>query len=68
MITKYNLPLSVAFAAVFLLFACNPQREAPVLLKQAQSLVESHPDSTLRLLDVIFYPEKALSKSRRNQT
>jgi tetratricopeptide (TPR) repeat protein len=63
MMIKYNnLPLLTAFAATFLLFACNPQQEAPILLKQAQSLVESHPDSTLRLLDAIFYPEKALSE------
>lgn len=47
---------------LFLLVACNPQPEAPVLLEQAQLLMEDNPDSALLLIDSIFYPEKSLNK------
>ena len=57
---------SSKFALLFivpalLLLACNPQREASDLLRQAQSLVDTQPDKALRLIDSIFYPERSLS-------
>ena len=48
--------------SLFLLVACNPQPKAPVLLQQAQLLMEDNPDSALLLIDSIFYPEKSLNK------
>lgn len=42
--------------------ACNPQPESTDLLTEAQSLVESNPDSAMILIDSLFYPEKSLSK------
>ena len=44
-----------------LLFACNPQREASDLLRQAQNLVDTQPEKALRLIDSIFYAERSLS-------
>jgi tetratricopeptide (TPR) repeat protein len=45
-----------------LLGACNPQPEAAELLRQAESLVDTHPDSAMRLIDSLFYPEKSLRR------
>ena len=44
------------------LLACNPQREASDLLRQAQSLVDTQPEKALQLIDSIFYPERSLSR------
>lgn len=42
-----------------LLFSCrNPQPEASQLLARAITLVDENPDSALRLIDSIFYPEE----------
>lgn len=59
---KLNITLICTVIAVFLLVACNPQNQAPTLLREAQSLVEDRPDSALKLIDSIFYPEKSLKK------
>lgn len=62
--TLYH-PLSLIFCNVLLsaLFSCmHPQPEAPALLEQAQQLMEQHPDSAMRLIDSIFYPEESLRK------
>ncbi len=59
---KLNITLICTVIAVFLLVACNPQNQAPALLREAQSLVEDRPDSALKLIDSIFYPEKSLKK------
>ena len=46
-----------------LLFSCrNPQPEASQLLARAITLVDENPDSALRLIDSIFYPEESLNK------
>jgi hypothetical protein len=45
------------------LFACNnPQSEASKLLEDADYLLKSKPNSTMTLIDSIFYPEKSLSR------
>lgn len=44
------------------LISCNPQSEAPSLLLQARQVMEEHPDSALRLIDSIRYPESSLNK------
>ena len=54
--------ISLFVLSLFLLVACNPQPEAPVLLEQAQLLMENNPDSALLLIDSIFYPEESLNK------
>ncbi|MEA5062108.1 MAG: hypothetical protein VB074_12380 [Proteiniphilum sp.] len=46
---------------LFFFGACNPQPEAPKLLVEAERLVENNPDSAMRLIDSLFYPEKSLS-------
>lgn len=51
----------IVFAA-FLFIACNPQAQAPTLLNEAQKLIDNQPDSALKLIDSIFYPEKSLEK------
>ena len=45
----------------------NPQPEAPALLEQAEALMENRPDSAMRLVDSIFYPEKNLRKPQYMQ-
>jgi tetratricopeptide (TPR) repeat protein len=55
-----NLRL-LLFIATLSLFACNPQREASDLLRQAQNVVATQPDKALQLIDSIFYPEQSLS-------
>ena len=42
--------------------ACNPQPKAPKLLAEAERLIESNPDSAMRLIDSLFYPEKNLNR------
>ena len=44
----------------FLPGGCKPQPEAPRLLAEAQRLMENSPDSAMRLIDSLFYPEKSL--------
>lgn len=46
------------------LAACNPQPEAPKLLAEAERLMENNPDSAMRLIDSLFYPEKSLSREQ----
>ena len=55
-----NLLINALFA-VILFCACNPQPAAPKLLEQAEQWMEENPDSAMRLIDSIFYPEKSLS-------
>ena len=60
---------SVLFTGVVVvLSSClNPQPEAPALLEQAEALMENRPDSAMRLVDSIFYPEKSLRKPQYMQ-
>jgi tetratricopeptide (TPR) repeat protein len=57
-----NLSVLLFFVTILLLFACNPQREARDLLRQAQALVDTQPEVALHLIDSIFYPEQSLNK------
>lgn len=50
-----------------LFFSCNPRSETSLFLKDASRLAESHPDSALRLLDSILYPETSLDKTEYMQ-
>lgn len=60
---RFNYIFIFAIISVIIkLSACNPQPEANKLLYEAQRLVESHPDSALKLIDSIFYPEKSFNK------
>lgn len=61
--TKYPFILLAMMAAV--LSSClDPQPQAPVLLEQAERLMKDRPDSAMRLVDSIFYPEKSVSQIR----
>lgn len=57
------LQLYLFFALSIVLSGCNPQSEADMLLQQAQKIMEQNPDSAMKLIDSIFYPEKSLDKS-----
>ena len=48
------------FISLLLICCSNPQPEAPDLLRQAEQLVDSNPDSAMLLIDSIHYPEKSL--------
>lgn len=55
----------LCFSFCLLLFSgCNPQPEAPDLLRQAEQLAETNPDSAMLLIDSIFYPEKSLNREQ----
>ena len=45
--------------ALLLFMACNPQPEAAGVLEQAESLMETYPDSAMQLIDSFFIPKKA---------
>lgn len=48
------------------LVACNqPDREAQKLLRQAETVVETHPDSALRLIDSVMHMEVYFSEAQR---
>jgi len=48
------------------LVACNPsQREAKQLLRQAESVLETHPDSALHLIDSAMHMEVYFSEAQR---
>lgn len=48
------------------LVACNPsQREAKQLLRQAETVLETNPDSALRLIDSVMHMEVYFSEAQR---
>ena len=48
------------------LVACNPsQREAKQLLRQAESVLETHPDSALHLIDSVMHEEIYFTEAQR---
>lgn len=61
-----NLFYAIFIALVLLsLGACNnPQSGAAQLLEQAESLVDTYPDSAMLLIDSIFYPEQSLTHEK----
>ncbi len=62
----YRFVLFAVMVAV--LSSClDPQPQAPALLEQAELLMEDRPDSAMRLIDSIFYPEKSLRKPQYMQ-
>ncbi len=62
----YRFVLFAVMAAA--LSSClDPQPQAPALLEQAELLMEDRPDSAMRLIDSIFYPEKSLRKPQYMQ-
>lgn len=61
---KLNITLMCIVVAGFSLIACGPQTNAPVLLEDARLLLDSQPDSALKLIESIFYPERSLSKKQ----
>ena len=58
---RYCSPLFLWFAFIsIVLISCDkPQPEAVRLLTAAEQLADNHPDSALKLIDSIFYPEKS---------
>ena len=51
---------------LLVLVACNPsQREAKQLLRQAESVLEIHPDSALHLIDSVMHKEVYFSEAQR---
>lgn len=57
-----KISYSILVVGFFYLISCNPQPEATVLLKRAESIVEKNPDSAMLLIDSIYYPEKSLKR------
>ena len=56
----------LVFGMLLALVACNPsQREAKRLLLQAESIVETHPDSALHLIDSVMHLEVYFSEDER---
>ena len=56
----------LVFGMLLALVACNPsQREAKRLLRQAESIVETHPDSALHLIDSVMHLEVYFSEDER---
>lgn len=54
------------FCCLLLFAACNqPNREAQKLLHQAESIVETYPDSALRLIDSVMHMEVYFSETER---
>lgn len=54
------------FCCLLLFAACNlPNREAQKLLRQAESIVETYPDSALRLIDSVMHMEVYFSEAER---
>jgi tetratricopeptide (TPR) repeat protein len=54
------------FGCLLLLAACNPpDREAPKLLRQAESVLETYPDSALRLIDSVMHEEIYFTEAQR---
>ena len=54
------------FGFLLLLMACSqPDREAKRLLLQAESIVETHPDSALHLIDSVMHLEVYFSEDER---
>ena len=65
---QHFLRVSLFLLITGLLVSClNPQPQAPQLLKQAQALIDTRPDSAMRLIDSIFYPEASLRKPQYMQ-
>ena len=60
----HNLHLPVWFTIIGLALAScsNPQPEAITLLKAAEQLADTRPDSAMQLIDSIFYPDKSFNK------
>jgi len=57
-----HLPVWIIIIGLALASCSNPQPEAVTLLKAAEQLADSCPDSALQLIDSIFYPEKSFNK------
>ena len=58
-----SLYILIACIYIAVLFtACNPQPEAPALLTQAETLMETKPDSAMLLIDSIFDPKASLNR------
>jgi len=54
------------FGCLLLLMACNqPNREAQRLLRQAESVLETYPDSALHLIDSVMHMEVYFSEAQR---
>ena len=54
------------FGCLLLLMACSqPDREAKRLLRQAESIVETYPDSALHLIDSVMHLEVYFSEDER---
>ena len=54
------------FGCLLLLMACSqPNREAQKLLRQAETVLEIHPDSALRLIDSVMHLEVYFTEAER---
>ena len=54
------------FGCLLLLMACSkPNREAKRLLRQAETILDAHPDSALRLIDSVMHLEVYFSEDER---
>ena len=59
-----RLPIIICLILLLGVISCNPQPEADRLLRLAQEMVETDPDSAMNLIDSIYYPENSLSHKR----
>ena len=56
----------LVFGCLLLLMACSqPDREARHLLRQAESILETYPDSALHLIDSVMHMEVYFSEAQR---
>ena len=65
---KLNYPFSYLLISLSLItaYSCSRQKGANAIIVQAESIVEQQPDSALRLLNTVLFPED-LSKSLFNK-
>ena len=63
-----DYPFKCLLISVLLLtiYSCSRQKDGNDIIVQAESIVEQQPDSALRLLNTVLFPEK-LNKSRYNK-
>lgn len=61
---RFNLQLIVGLTLLYLVCSCRPDSKNAALLSQADSLMQTHPDSALTLLHAIEHPTRMNSADR----
>lgn len=61
---RSNIQLIVGLTLLYLVCSCRPDSKSAALLSQADSLMQTHPDSALALLHTIEHPTRMNSADR----